>query len=214
MELRRTTRFRSSLVFRITGVALCLAMLVSFASLVRPSIRARNLFRKLETLPLGHATFEDAQRLAKTIGAKPTGTACDRSFCEWDVKMDNSEIPRWWRGSGETFAVYFDVENSVVVRKGTGYGIGIESDRFNPSQVGLEEQENWGRIPRKEPITAGWYTSNLHRYDKFVVYRTPKASAEERRRYTAYNFNCLCNTEDAKMEETCCPLRAPIPWRH
>ena len=186
-------------------------MLVSFASLVRPSIRARYLFRKLETLPLGHATFEDAQRLAKTICAKPNGTACDRSFCEWDVKMDNSEIPRWWRGSGETFAVSFDVENSVVVRKGTGYGIGIESDRFNPSQVGLEEQENWGRIPRKEPITAGWYTSNLHRYDKFVVYMTPKASAEERRRYTAYNFNCFMQYRGCKDGRDLLPVAGSYP---
>jgi len=63
-------------------------------------IRARYLFGKLETLQLGHSTFEDAQRLAKEIGAKPTPFGpCDRSVCEWDVRMDNSELPRWWRGS-------------------------------------------------------------------------------------------------------------------
>jgi hypothetical protein len=81
-----------------------------------PSIRARYLFNKLETLELGRSTFEDAQRLAKKIGAEPYGT-CDRSYCEYDASVDNARIAQWWRDSGAAFRVSFTVKDAVVVRK-------------------------------------------------------------------------------------------------
>jgi len=78
------------------------------AYLLRPTIRARYLFNELETLQLGHSTFDDAQRLATKIHAKPDRyRACDRSECMWIARIDNARIPAWWRGSGEAFAVSF-----------------------------------------------------------------------------------------------------------
>ena len=189
MDLRWTTS-RIEVVFVFMAAAISLSTLVCSAFLVRPVFRARYLFRELETLSLRHATFEDAQRLAKRIDAKPTDFSCTRSSCEWAVRMDNSAIPRWWRGSGETFGVSFAVENSIVVRKGAGYGTGLERDVFR-SAVALEEEEHWDRKRIQEPLTAGWLSSNMNRYDEFVVYMTPKASAEDRRRYTSYNFSCF-----------------------
>lgn len=58
-----------------------LLILLCGAYLLRPSIRARYLFSELETLQLGHTTFEDAQRLAKKLmPSRPyTDPAIDRS---------------------------------------------------------------------------------------------------------------------------------------
>lgn len=168
---------------------LALLILLCVAYLLRPSIRAHYLFSKLETLQLGHSSFEDAQRLANKIGAQPF-SACDRSACTWDAKVDNARLPRWWRGSGEVFAIVFEVKDSIVVRKVAAFGIG-KIDEFTPSHVSLEEQEHWRRGNTREPVQAGWYTTERFRYYWFTVRMTPKASVEDRRRYTSFNFNCF-----------------------
>jgi hypothetical protein len=201
--------FRSSAVVRLLAAALCLLILLCCAFLLRPLIRARYLFSELETLQLGHSTFEDAQRLAEKIGAEPSGP-CGRTWCEWVASVNNSELPRWWRGLGEAFDVSFGVKNSVVMRKNTGFGIGI-IDTFSPSSVELTEQENWGRIPRPEPVAAGWQTSELYRYYQFVVYMTPKASAEDRRRYTSFNFNCFWKYKGCRDARDLLPTADPFP---
>lgn len=206
--------FRSrkvSIGWWIVCLLIILPLLCS-AYLLRPTIRARYLLSKLETLQLGRSTFEDAQRLAKQIGAKPTRFGpCNRSECEWDTRMDNSELPRWWRGSGEAFVVSFNVKDSIVVRKNTGYGIGKETDTFFPSQVSLQEQEHWRGAPRLEPVAAGWGPSELYRYYMFQIYMTPKASAEDRRRYTSFNFNCFWKYKGCKDARELLPTADPLP---
>jgi hypothetical protein len=182
------SRFRNVTIAGLM-VSLVGLLLLCGAYLLSPSIRACYLFSRLETLQLGRSTFEDAQRLAKKIGAKPSGP-CDRSYCEWDASIDNQRLPRWWRGAGTSFRVSFTAKDAVVVRKDTGFGIGTLGE-FHPSQVSLEEQEHWGRGNTREPVQAGWYTTELFRYYWFTVRMTPKASAEDRRRYTAFNYSCF-----------------------
>jgi hypothetical protein len=92
------------------------------AYLLRPSIRARHLFRELETLQLGQSSFEDAERLARKIHAKPRGP-CSRSACTWGVEVGNARLPRWWRGNGEVFAIAFSVKDSLIMRKYTGLAL-------------------------------------------------------------------------------------------
>ncbi len=207
--MRQTSRFDVSAAVRLIG-AICLLVFLWAALLLRPTIRARYLSRELETLQLGRSTFEDAQRLAKKIGAKPNGP-CDRLNCEWDVRVDNAELPRLWRGSGEGFVVAFDIKNSVVVRKNTGYGIGVEADGFYPSMVSLEEQEHWGGVPTREPVQAGWYTTEKYRYYWFQIKMTPKASAEERRRYTSYDFNCFWRYKGCRDGRELLPAASSYP---
>jgi hypothetical protein len=125
--------------------------------------------------------------------------------------MGNSELPRWWRGSGEAFVVSFNVKDSMVVRKNTGYGIGIETDTFFPSSVGLIEQENWGHTAIPLPVAAGWKTTDIYRYYEFTVYMTPNASAEERRRYTAYDYGCLWRYRGCKDARELLPTADPFP---
>lgn len=195
----------------VSTLTALLLLLSCGAYLLRPSIRARCLFSELETLQLGHSTYEDAQRLAKKIGARPTYNPCDRSACEWDVRMGNSNLPEWWRGSGETFVVAFDVKDSVVVRKNIGYGIGIETSTLYPSSVGLVEQEHWPHRNITEPVTAGWRSSELYPNYEFDVYMTPKASAETRRRYTSYNFNCFWKYRGCRDARELLPTADPFP---
>jgi hypothetical protein len=212
IELTRMAHPNSSRFHKISArwgivFVLILLLLLCSAYFLRPSLRARYLFSQLGTLQLGHSTFEDAQRLARKIGATPTGP-CNQSGCEWDVRMDNSELPRWWRGSGESFVVTFDVKDSVVVRKTTGYGVGLATG-FSPSSVGLEEQEHWGRMRRPEPVAAGWKTTDLYRYYEFVVYMTPEVSAEDRRRYTSFNFHCFWKYKGCKDARELLPTADP-----
>jgi hypothetical protein len=207
MGNKQTSRLRIS---RIGGLIVFALIVLCLSYLLHPAIRAHYLFSQLESLQLGHFTFEDAHRLARKIGANPNGP-CDRSACEWEVRMGNSELPRWWRGSGEAFVVAFDVKDSVVVRKNTGYGIGVESDPFSPSSVGLQEQEHWGRTGIPEPIAAGWRSSDWYRYLEFSVYMTPKASAADRQRYTAYNYGCLWRYRGCKDARELLPTADPFP---
>jgi hypothetical protein len=205
MDTTQTSRLRIAFIGGLTVSALAVLCL---SYLLHPAIRAHYLFSQMESLQLGRSTFDDAQRLARKIGANPNGP-CDRSACEWDVRMSNSELPRWWRGSGEVFVVAFDVKDSVVVRKNTGYGIGIETT-FSPSSVGLVEQEHWGHTGRPEPILAGWRSSDRYRYYEFTVYMTPKASAEDRRRYTAFDYGCLWRYRGCKDARELLPTADPF----
>src|ERR1700730_3504850 len=100
MALLKISRFRNVSIGRLILSPLILLILLCGAYLLRPSFRARYLFNELETLQLGHSTFEDAKLLAKKIDAKPSVYGpCDRSGCTWEKRIDNAELPRWWRGS-------------------------------------------------------------------------------------------------------------------
>ena len=208
----KTSRFRNVPIGWLIASLVGLAILLCGAYLLYPALHARYLFSELETLQLGHSTFEDAERLARKIHAQPypPDEPCDRSKCEWDKQIDNASLPHWWRGSGVGFSVTFDVKDSLVVRKDTGFGIGLRGS-FHPSTVGLEEQEHWGRVPYREPVQTGWYSSEKFRYYRFVVYMTPKATAEDRRRYTAFNYSCFWKYQGCKDARELLPTADPFP---
>jgi hypothetical protein len=210
MDTRQISRFRNLSIGWLVVSILSLVVLLWCAYSLRPSIRARYLFNELETLQIGHSTFEDAQRLAKKIGPEPHGF-CDRLACTWSAKVDNARIPRWWRGSGEIFDIVFDVQDSIVVRKYTGFGVGTEAS-FTPSHVSLEEQEHWGRDNTREPVQAGWYTTERFRYYWITVRMTPKASVEDRRRYTAFNFNCFWKYKGCEDARYLLPTADKFPF--
>jgi hypothetical protein len=205
----KTSRFRNVPIGWRIAILLVLAILLCGAYLVYPSLHARYLFSELETLQLGHSTFEDAERLARKIHAEPYG-ACDRSKCEWDEQIDNARLPLWWRGSGETFSVTFDVKDSLLVRKNTGFGIGSRGS-FHPSSVDLEEREHWGRVPIPEPVKTGWGTTEKFRYYLFKVYMTPQASVADRRRYTSFNYSCFWKYKGCTDARGLLPTADPFP---
>jgi hypothetical protein len=189
---------------------LALVLLVGCGYLVYPSLRARYLFHEFETLKLGHSTFEDADRLARKIHARPdSSSVCDRSECMWRVAIDNAGLPQWWRGSGETFVVSYSVKDSLLVRKNAAYGIGL-SGTFHPSVVTIEEQEHWPHR-NERPLETGWGTTEWYRYYQFGVRMTPKVSVEDRRRYTSFNFNCFWKFKGCADARELLPTADPFP---
>jgi hypothetical protein len=203
-------RFLKGQTGLISGVLLVLLISGCGVYLSRPSIQAHYLYRELETLQLGRSTYEDAWRLARKIHAKPDA-ACDKTACSWGVTLDNAHFPRWWRGNGEVFAIAFSVKDSKVVRKYTGFGVGTDAS-FSPSHVSLEEQEHWGGGNTREPVQEGWYTTESFRYYWFTVRMTPKGSAEDRRRYTAFNYSCFWKYKGCRDARDLLPAADPFPY--
>ncbi|HWE86565.1 MAG TPA: hypothetical protein VG267_16595 [Terracidiphilus sp.] len=208
----KTSRFRNLRIGWLIAILAVLAILLCGALLLYPSFHARYLFSELETLQLGRSSFEDAERLARKIHAQPypPNEPCNRSKCEWVKRIDNAYLPLWWRGTGEGFSVAFDVKDSLVVRKNTGFGIGLLGS-IHPSQVELEEQEHWGPVPIPEPVKTGWQITEKFRYYLFIVYMTPKASVEDRRRYTAFNYSCFWKYQGCKDARELLPTADPFP---
>src|SRR5215472_70688 len=218
-------RFRTQVVgqhpfrFRIAITALVIAsalFALCLACLFYPAARARYLFNQVESLQLGRSTYEDAEALAQKIGATPYPPygPCSRSDCEWSLRIDNAELPRWWRGAGESFGVAFDVKDSKVVRKTFGYGVGILNDGFFPSSVGLTELEHWPRQHRPVLVEAGWYSTDLYPYWDFRVSMIPGASAQDRRRYSAYDYGCMWKYRGCKDGRELLPVAASMPPSH
>lgn len=206
----RISRFGNVSVSWLIVSLLALLIVSCGIYLLYPSIHARYLFSEFQTLQVGRSTFEDAERLARKIDAKPYYVHCYRSTCGWDARVDNAGLPRWWRGSGETFSVSFLVKDSIVVSKITGFGTGT-AEAFHPSGVLFEEQEHWAGGNIREPVQATWDTTNKLRYYRFTVRMTPKASAEDWLRYTAFNYRCFWKYKGCRDARDLLPTADPLP---
>ena len=96
-----------------------------------------------------------------------------------------------------------------MVHKSTAYGIGVDGS-FHPSMVTFEEQEHWPQRNAREPVETGWGSSDWYRYYQFGVRMTPKASAEDRRRYTSFNFNCFWKYKGCTDARDLLPTADPL----
>jgi hypothetical protein len=219
---------------------LALSILLCGAYLMYLPLRARYLFNGLETVQLSNSSFEDAQRLAQKIGAKPSDLRpCDQSYCLWSAKVDNARLPQWWRGSGVTFTVDFEVRDSSVVYKGAWYAIGVDPHKLTPSIVsagadpyrlsppyvvsaGVKEkwiqQRPGDRIVEEPPTAKGWEISYFEKNGarelataRFVVRMTPRSSAEDWTRYTAFNYSCLWKYRSCRDGTELLPTSDPPP---
>jgi hypothetical protein len=198
----KISRFNSRSIGWLIVSLLTLLSLVFGAYLLVPPIRARCLVRQLEPLQVGHSTFKDAQRLAEKLGAKPDNhSPCDQSYCFWIAVVSNAQIPQWWRGSGVTFIITFEVKDSVVVHKGVGYDVGIDPQAFISSRVTVAVKESWSRPMQGYVLPSsqkGWrfsyFEKDGHRENvstTFEVRLTPGSSTEDWKRYTAFNYSCF-----------------------
>jgi hypothetical protein len=213
MRLRKWDSWK----YRLGAGLLTLVILLGGGYVAYPSLRARYLIHQLEPLQIGHSSFEDAQRLAEKLGAKPEGS-CDRSYCFWDVVVNNARLPQWWRGSGVTFVITFDVDDSIVAHKGVGYDIGIDPKSFTPSEVRVVVKETWTRLLAEPPTQKGWrisyFDNHGHRENistRFDVHMTPRSSAEDWRRYIAFNFSCFWRYKGCKDARELLPTADPFP---
>ena len=221
----KISRFHNvSTVWLIVSPPALLIFLCGVCSLY-PSLHARYLFHELEPLQVGHSTFADAQRLAKKLGAKPDNhSPCDQSYCYWTAVVNNAQLPQWWRGSGVTFAITLNVKDSVLVNKGVWYAIGIigiDSYTFTPSEVSVGLQEKWSRPMRGymlPPTQKGWRISYFEKHGHrenisttFQVHMTPRSSADDWKRYTAFNYGCFWKYKGCKDARELLPAADPLP---
>jgi len=208
-----------------------LVLLLCCAYLLYLPLRARYLLNRLEAVQVSHSSFEDAQRLAQEIGAKPSDLGpCDRSYCYWSAEVNNARLPQWWRGLGVTFAVNFAVKDSLVEYKGAWYAIGVAQDaievdpyRSIPSSVSAGVKEKWlrqrdgDRIVEEPPTGKGWDISYFEKNGsrelanaRFVVRMTPRSPAEDWQRYTAFNYSCLWKYEGCRDVRELLPTADPL----
>jgi hypothetical protein len=207
------------------AVLLALLSLACSVYVFGPSIRARYLFHEMESVQLSHTTFEGAQRLARKLGAKPYGS-CDRAYCAWTADVNDARLPRWWRGSGVTFAIDFEVKDSLVASKGAWYVIGTDPyNNFSPfDQVSIGMKEKWiqtrgsERVIPELPTGAGWKVNYFEKNGSrkvadamFVVRMTPRSSAEDWRRYTAFDYSCLWKYKGCKSARELLPIADSFP---
>jgi hypothetical protein len=229
MDTPQRYRFRSVKTARLMLSLLVMLILLCGVYLLYPSLRARYLFHELGALQVGHSSFGDAQRIAERLGAVPlTPTPCNRTYCYWSSEyVSNARLPHWWRGSGVTFAIDFEVKDSVVRNKGAWYGIGIvdrDSNYVPSSSVSVGVQEKWifTRTPNRvivEPSTAaGWGINHVERAGspeiastRFQVHMTPRSSAEDWHRYTAFNYSCFWRYKGCKDARELLPSADPVP---
>lgn len=222
-------RLRTSHLLPIDAPLKRLAVLIALLSLpcgaylYGTSIRARYLSRGIGALQLSHSSFEDAQRLARRLDAKPYGS-CDKSYCFWTADVSNARLPRWWRALGVTFAVDFEVKDSLVVYKGAWYAVGLDPHNFSPSTVSVGEKEQWIQTRRGDrtivepPTGAGWEVAYFEKDGfrsvataRFAVRLTPRSSAKDWQRYTAFNYSCLWKYKGCKNGRELLPTADPFP---
>jgi uncharacterized protein (UPF0548 family) len=222
-------RFNKIWRYRLGAGLLALALLSGYGYLVYPSLRARYLFHELGALQIGHSSFEDAQRLAKRLGAIPiTPTPCNQTYCYWSSEyVSNARLPKWWRGNGVTFAIDFEVKDAVVTNKGAWYASEIikpDSNYTPRSSVSVGVQEKWiftrtpNRVIVEPPTSKGWGSGYLEKNGnremvstKFQVHMTPRSSVEDRRRYTAFNYSCFWKYKGCKDARELLPTADPFP---
>ena len=181
-----------------------------FIYMAFPYFRARYVFSRFQSERIGQDDRAQVEITARKIGARTYGV-CNDDSCEWEMRLDNAQFPRWWRGSGELIFMSLVVHNGVLVRKSFGYGKGLKTDPLSPSSVSVVEQDGWGRLARKEPVAVEWTVTDRYPFFFFVVYMTPKASAQEQQLYTAFNFDCLWRYKGCRDVRELLPVAARFP---
>ena len=185
--MRRKLYARMSLKVSLTVIA-CVGFVLALAAalyLAKPAICARRTLAKMETIRIGGTTFVEAEQIAGQIEAKPTGV-CSPAECEWVYGISNLPVPDWWRGQGEVFRVYIHVKGGLVDWTQLQYWIGFGSI---VSGVTVSEKVDWpsNRKDTRSIKAEGWRGPN-----SFISVRmTPSDSAEIRKQYTSFNWNCF-----------------------
>jgi hypothetical protein len=234
LMLSRRASFPFFLLLLITGFVLCCG------PLLYPSVHARYLLHKLQSIQINHSTFEDAQRFAKEVGATPLGE-CTHIECRWYRFTDNALLPRWYRGRGVNFTIIFTVKDAIVTDKGVEYSIGLgpftaEEAFVGRPRVDVYESESWftwqaekrrelhKKSPDKfpdyvePPVDKGWQkiwydaTGNVA-VDYYAVVISPRSTTipEDWKKYTAFNYSCFWKYRGCGYGKDLLPRTGPYP---
>jgi hypothetical protein len=175
-----------SVYFLIVVSGALLLGVVASAFLFLPSVRAHKVLADVRTLEVGKTTFDDANRVAIRIKAIPS-TPCSPADCLWYVRIDNSTLPKQWRGPITMFSAQFRVKDSVISERAFSSQIGTGP---NISIAEVDEQMHW-RGNTTEPLFVTTQTAADTPHYRAFVRLTPAVSPDVRNRYLSFNLSCL-----------------------
>ena len=182
-------------VFACTAFALALFVAVYLAI---PPMRARRDLEKWERIQIGKSTFSQAQTVAAQFEGR-TGT-CSPVECGWIFGTSNFALPDWWRGKGQALAVQIHVKDGLVDRKELMYWIGEGS---MVSAVNVTETGDWPGNLKEPRWTKIEGTQGVHYIVRVNI--SPSDSANVRKRYTSFNWNCMWQYQGCKDEHELMP---------
>jgi len=224
-------------------VPLLIVVLITSATFLYPFLRARYLLSQLEELQINHSTFEDAQKLAKKIGAQEGSfTKCTRAECEWYKITDNALVPQWYRGKGVSFAVVITAKDSLVTSKGVEYSVGVGTPTVGEAFIGrprvyVSQTENcfkWDEEKQRKlqekfrekfpdivetPVRKGWQKiwckDEKIASDAFAVCISTryKSTPEDWKKYTAFNYSCFWKYKGCSYGKDLLTIADPYPPR-
>lgn len=199
--MERKLYSRKSLKVSLTVIA-CVGFVLAVAAAIYialPSIRARRLFERQDSIQIGKSTFSDVQLIPSQIQTEPIHS-CSPAECEWLFGVANFAVPDWWRGWGVAFTVRIHVKDGQVDRKDITYWIGEGS---TISAVSVTEKQDWPVNPKDLRSVKTEGTQGQH----LIVYirMTPSDPADVRKQYTSFNWNCLWKYQGCKDEHELMP---------
>lgn len=176
---------KSVYVLIVVTVAVLLGAVAS-VFLFLPLIRAHKVLADVRTLEVGKATFDDANKVAIRIKAVPSAP-CSPADCLWYVRIDNSTLPKQWRGPVTTFSAQFSAKDSVLSERAFSLQIGTGP---NISFAEVDEQTHW-RGNTTEPLFVTTQSAAETPHYRAFVKLTPAVSPDVRNRYLSFNLSCL-----------------------
>lgn len=178
---RKLARFSSAII----GFIVVFALTWFFAFVVpTPAARAHELLLQGQRLRINNSSLGDVMKISERF-PKPS-TRCIGDECQIVVTVDNSRLPRWWRGEVGTFGAAFTTKKGTLVEVEYALALGYGAKR--PS-VEVRERDHWDEIP-----APAYVFKHLNKDGEPVmatVYLTATAQTQGKNPYYDFNFACL-----------------------
>jgi hypothetical protein len=179
---RKALKLWASLV----GFGAVVAVIVSTGfGFSRPVTRARDLLAQSATLQIGQSGLSEVEAVTARFGVR-SANDCTSDECQLVVMIDNSRLPKWWRGSGTTLGVSFLVQKGILVEREYALAVGVGPNR---PFAEVREREHWRERTEPVDIQTSWDVAD--RKWRATVDLTTAATPELRNRYLSFNLRCL-----------------------
>lgn len=170
-------------------------------SLASTRHRAEQLLRDVRRLDLSAATLDDVKRLARKYPPEEVyyATPCTDGYCQVSITIQNTWLHRLRLAPQTSFEAFFDVQEGRVHYFEVGF-VKVEgpfSFRARVSEVIPPTEEAFERT-FVESCTGNTHLRSLKLVTAHIL---PSATAEEKERAFAFNFDCLTRIGGCKRWE-------------
>ena len=168
----------------------------------KPSARASLVFRDVESLGIGKASYDETAKLASKIGAR-ADSQCKRMSCTWSIDIEGEPYEHHERVE---FLATFSVKDGSLSERAFAMRIGRGVDA---SFVRVSEQRELERHS-DEPLKVARQSSNLTPFYRLFVWMTPAVSDPLHQGYENFAFECLDGEKPCTDAKTLLP---GIDWQ-